>query len=71
MIVADAVATRRSIRAFTDKPVPLDTLRRVLDLARMTPSGCNYQPWEATVLTGAALKALQETLMASQPDDPA
>ena len=71
MIVADAVATRRSIRAFTDKPVPLDTLRRVLDQARMTPSGCNYQPWEATVLTGAALKALQDTLMASQPDDPA
>eukprot|EP01037_Dinobryon_pediforme_P017704 gene17704-17918_t len=71
MIVADAVATRRSIRAFTDKPVPLDTLRRVLDQARMTPSGCNYQPWEATVLTGAALKSLQETLIASQPDDPA
>ena len=70
MNVADAVATRRSVRAFLDRPVPLETLRRVLDEARMAPSGCNYQPWEAVVLTGAALKSLQDKLSASKPDDP-
>jgi len=36
----------------------------------MTPSGCNYQPWEAVILTGAPLRALQERLMTAQPDDP-
>lgn len=71
MNVAEAVATRRSVRAFLDTPVPLDTVRRVLDRARMAPSGCNFQPWEGTVLTGAPLKALQERLLASAPDDPA
>jgi nitroreductase len=70
MLVSQAVATRRSIRSFLDKPVPFETIERILDRARMAPSGCNFQPWEAHVLTGAPLKALQERLMASQPDDP-
>ncbi|GGN48212.1 NADH dehydrogenase [Novosphingobium indicum] len=70
MDVAEAVASRRSIRAFTEQAVEPETLRRVLEAARMAPSGCNYQPWEATVLTGAPLKALQEVLLASKQDDP-
>lgn len=70
MHVAEAVATRRSIRAFLDTPVPFETIRRVLDRARMAPSGCNYQPWEATVLAGEPLISLQRTLLASEPDDP-
>jgi len=65
MDVAEAVASRRSIRAFTEQAVEPETLRRVLEAARMAPSGCNYQPWEATVLTGAPLKALQEVLLAA------
>lgn len=70
MNVAEAVASRRSIRAFTEQAVEPETLRRVLEAARMAPSGCNYQPWEATVLTGAPLKALREVLLASKQDDP-
>lgn len=70
MNVSEAVATRRSIRAFLDTPVPLETVRHVLEQARMAPSGCNYQPWEATVLTGKPLQALQQALLAGQPDDP-
>jgi len=68
--VAEAVSSRRSVRAFLDTPVDMGTVRRVLDQARLAPSGCNYQPWEATVLTGAPLKALQDKLLASAPDDP-
>src|SRR3546814_13625448 len=70
MIVADAVATRRSVRAFKDTPVPFETVERVLEQARWAPSGCNYQPWEAIVLTGAPLKALQDRLLVSQVDNP-
>lgn len=70
MHVAEAVATRRSIRAFLDIPIPFETIRRILDDARLAPSGCNYQPWEAIVLTGAPLKALQEQLLASTIDEP-
>lgn len=70
MNVTEAVLSRRSIRAFRDTPVPLETLRRVLENARFAPSGCNYQPWEAVVLTGEPLKALQEVLLSAQPDEP-
>lgn len=70
MHVAEAVASRRSVRAFIDKPVPFETVHHVLDQARMAPSGCNFQPWEAIVLTGEPLRALQEQLLASEPDDP-
>lgn len=70
MEVAEAVATRRSIRAFLDRPVPGATIRGVLDRARMAPSGCNFQPWEAIVLAGDPLRAFQDRLRQSQPDDP-
>ena len=70
MLVAEAVATRRSIRAFQNRPVPLETMRRIMDQARMAPSGCNFQPWESVILTGEPLAALQQRLLASQPDNP-
>lgn len=70
MDVAEAVLTRRSIRAFKDTPVPLDVLRRVLDTARWAPSGCNFQPWEATIVTGEPLKALQAKMAVTPPQNP-
>lgn len=70
MNVTEAVTSRRSVRAFSSQPVRLDTVRRILETARWAPSGCNFQPWEATVLSGEALAALQEKLLAAQPDDP-
>jgi nitroreductase len=59
MNVTEAVKSRRSVREFLDKPVELETLRRVMNTARWAPSGCNYQPWEATILTGKPLADLQ------------
>jgi len=70
MHVAEAVSSRRSVRAFSDEPVPLETIWRVLDQARFAPSGCNFQPWEAIVLTGEPLRALQRRLSEAAPDDP-
>lgn len=58
MNVAEAVATRRSIRAFLPDPVDRATLERVLDAARNAPSGGNVQPWNAAVLTGEPLARL-------------
>ena len=71
MDLSEAVASRRSIRAFLDTPVDLAVLRRVLGKAQMAPSGCNFQPWEATVLTGEPLRALQAKLIAAEPQQPA
>ena len=65
--VTEAVTTRRSVRTFLDKPVDLATLRRVMDTARWAPSGCNYQPWEASIVTGQPLKDLQAKITTSAP----
>lgn len=67
MNVTEAVITRRSIRAFLDKPVPLDVITRVMDTARWAASGCNYQPWEASIVTGQPLKDLQARITSSPP----
>lgn len=69
--VTDAVLTRRAVRLFSDRPVSLDVLRRVLDKARYSPSGCNFQPWEATIITGEPLRELQEKMARTAPQDPA
>jgi len=70
MSVSEAVLSRRSIRAFKPDPVPLEILQRVMDTARWTPSGCNFQPWEATILTGAPLAELQAKMLVSPMQDP-
>lgn len=67
MNVTEAVTTRRSIRAYLDKPVDLATLTRVMDTARWAASGCNYQPWEASIVTGQPLKDLQARIIANGP----
>lgn len=70
MTVSEAVTSRRSVRVFRDQPVPVELLRGIMDTARWSPSGCNFQPWEATILTGAPLKALQDKMMAAKPQQP-
>lgn len=70
MDVTEAVLSRRAIRAFADRPVPLDTIRAILDKARWAPSGCNFQPWEASVLTGEPLRQLQAQMQAAEKQDP-
>ena len=69
--VSEAVATRRTVRAFLDKPVDQAVLRRVLEKAQNAPSGGNTQPWNATVLTGAPLAKLLERTTEVLPQGPA
>ncbi len=60
--VADAIAGRRSIRAYLDTPVPRETLERILRIASRAPSGSNIQPWHVYVLEGDAKARLIEAL---------
>jgi nitroreductase len=53
MSVEEAVAGRRSIRAFLPTPVPRALIERVLRIAGRAPSGTNVQPWRVWVLQGA------------------
>jgi nitroreductase len=56
----DVLMGRRSIRGYQDKPVPKALLEEVLALAMRSPSSMNTQPWNFTVLTGAALDKIRE-----------
>lgn len=65
MLSADeAIVTRRSIRAFLDKPVPRGTVEDILAVAARAPSGTNMQPWRAVVMTGEALSTFGKALEA-------
>ncbi|WP_424932482.1 nitroreductase [Amaricoccus macauensis] len=55
-------AARRSIRAYLDRPVPRETVARILIAARAAPSGANLQPGKFHVLTGAPLDGLKAAL---------
>ncbi len=54
MDVHSAIVARRSIRAYQDKPVPEEALRRVLEAARLAPSARNRQEWRFIVVRDAA-----------------
>jgi nitroreductase len=44
MNVYDVIMSRRTIRKFKQKPVSRDTLVKIVDAARMAPTGRNSQP---------------------------
>jgi nitroreductase len=60
MDVYEAVTSRRAVRGFIDRPVPRETLERVLSAAARSPSGSNIQPWHTYVLTGAPLAGVKK-----------
>ena len=44
MELSDIIAHRRSIRKFRQEDISADTVRLLLDAARLAPSGSNLQP---------------------------
>jgi len=62
MDVRDAVASRYSCRAFLPTPIPIETIKGILNGAARAPSGGNLQPWLVHVLAGARLEALKDQL---------
>jgi len=68
--VADAVAARFSARAFLDKPVSTQQMRRILDRARQSPSGGNLQPWYVYVVAGRKLQELIVRVHAAAAEHP-
>jgi nitroreductase len=56
MDAMEAIARRRSVRAFTSVPVPLKILERIVDAGRLAPTARNVQPWEFIVVTDAAVR---------------
>ncbi|MEM7218710.1 MAG: nitroreductase [Pseudomonadota bacterium] len=73
MNVTEAVLQRRTTRGFKPDPVPEETLREILEVARYAPSNSNTQPWHIAIVSGAARERLEAELLAelgSKPPSP-
>ena len=51
----EVINGRRSTRGFLEKPVPMEVLKEVIELAVRTPSSMNTQPWHFHIVTGEVL----------------
>lgn len=56
MSVLDIIKSRKSIRKYKDKDIPEDVFLRVMEAARLAPSGKNLQPWKFIVARDEILK---------------
>ena len=50
------VERRRTVREFSDRPVPRDIIEKALMAANTAPSGANLQPWHFVVVSGPGTK---------------
>jgi nitroreductase len=50
MEVAKAIKERRSIRQFTDKNIPDDIVKKIVEAGRWAPSPKNTQPWRFIII---------------------
>lgn len=50
------VKKRRSVKRFTDTPIPEAALQDCLDLAMLAPNSSNLQPWEFHIIRSSANK---------------
>ncbi len=62
MDVGHAIAERRSVRGFLDRPVPRETLESLAIRAARAATGGNLQPWHVDVVMGDAIGGLKATM---------
>jgi F420 biosynthesis protein FbiB-like protein len=63
--VTDAIRQRRSIRKYTQRPVPPEAIREILNAAKWAPSAHNAQPWQFIILTETQQKRRLAEAMAN------
>jgi nitroreductase len=52
----DEMARRRTVRDFSDRPVPREVIEQCLRTAGSAPNGANLQPWHFAAVSDPALK---------------
>jgi nitroreductase len=77
-LIDELIRERRAKRGFTNRPLPVETVKDILSVARYAPSSSNIQPWQCYVLTGkgrervvaAAVKAFDDASEKLFPEYP-
>ena len=62
MDVLTVIKARKSVRAFSDQPVPRALIEEILTYTGMAPSAINIQPWEFVVTYGEEKERLIKRL---------
>lgn len=62
MELIEAVKARKSIRGYKPTPTPKEVLNQVLEIATLSPSAMNVQPWKFTILGGKVIEEAKEAL---------
>lgn len=60
--IRNVIKTRRSIRRFTARKIPVSYLKKILESGHYAPSGLNNQPWRFVVVLDQAVKQEISTL---------
>jgi nitroreductase len=53
----ETIYARRTVRAYTGEPIPCEDLEKIVDAARLAPSGNNRQPWQFIAITDPEILA--------------
>ena len=60
----ELVQARESCRSYQDKPVTREQLVKIVEAGRLSPSGCNAQPWKFIIVDEEpALTRLRDALV--------
>jgi nitroreductase len=63
MNVSEAVAYRRSVRGFLDKPVDIALVRDIVERSARAATGGNLQPWHIDLVHGESMRQLKAIMM--------
>ena len=53
---ADVISQRRSVRHFSNKPIPREVIEACIRAAGSAPSGANHQPWHFVCISDPTIK---------------
>ena len=48
--------SRRSVREFSDRDIPMEVIKNIVSAAALAPSGANKEPWYFTIVKDPAVK---------------
>lgn len=63
----DLMETRKSVRKYSEKQISDETLKQILNAARLAPSWMNSQPWQFIAVKNQETKDLLSKLSNNQP----
>lgn len=63
MTVSEAILKRSTVRGFLKKPVPQETIKDIISIARQAPSNSNTQPWHIAVVSGKSRYDMEQEIM--------